>query len=316
MIKQTLYISNPAYLKVQSQQLVIQPGSSRSAPPHIRAIEDIGIIVLDHPQITITHNCIKALQSNNAVIISCDSQRMPHSIFLPLEGHSLQSERFRIQSGATLPLKKKLWQQTVVAKIRNQAMVLKYLQKPFKRLEILQRRVQSGDMDNTEAQAAAYYWPVLMGSDFLRDRYGDIPNNALNYGYAILRSMVARALISSGLHLTLGIHHKNKYNAFCLADDIMEPFRPFVDLIVYEMFSNDEIEPFLSKENKRQLLAIGQMDGVFSKRKSPLLVGISHTTSSLFMCYSGKKRKINYPELNIHAYTNDRNKLIVNHPKE
>ncbi len=301
MIKQTLYFSNPTYLSVQSKQLVIRLRTPLEESVITRPIEDIGMVVLDHPQITITHNCIRALQANNAVIISCDSKRMPHSILLPLEGHSLQSERFRIQSKATEPLKKKLWQQTIKAKLQNQAAVLKYAGRPFKQLEVLRKRVLSGDSSNIEGQAAAYYWKTLFG-DFIRDRYGEEPNHALNYGYAILRSMVARALISSGLHLTLGIHHRNKYNACCLADDIMEPFRPFVDLLVYRMNLQGEISMILSRDNKAKLLAVGQMDGVFARRKSPLLIGISMTASSLYQCYTGRKRKVNYPELKIQAY--------------
>jgi CRISPR-associated protein Cas1 len=226
---------------------------------------------------------------------------MPHSIMLPLEGNSLQSERYRIQMAASQPLKKQLWAQTVQAKIYNQIIALQGVGADTKRLEILIKRVQSGDPDNIEGQAAAYYWPRLI-PNMIRDRYGDPPNNLLNYGYAILRSMIARALVGSGLHLTTGIHHKNKYNAFCLADDIMEPFRPFVDILVYRMYVDHDIESFLSTKSKRHLLKLGQLDALFGKKKSPLMVGMSRTTASLYQCFAGKKRKIEYPKLMINSH--------------
>ncbi len=301
MIKQTLYFSNPAYLKVKMRQLCIQSKGWEGLDEITRPIEDIGMVILDHPQITITHNCLKALQANNTVVVSCDDKRMPHSIFLPLVGHSLQSERYRVQLAASKPLLNNMWQQTIVAKIENQRAVLEIVGKPYKRLEVLATRVTSGDRTNVEGQAAAYYWPQLFDG-FIRDRYGEVPNNLLNYGYAILRSLVARALVSSGLLLTLGMHHKNQYNAFCLADDVMEPFRPFVDLLVYDMFVHDEINTFLSKESKRRLLSLCSMDAHFGKKRSPLMVGVSHTSSSLYQCYKGKRRKIKYPELNVAHY--------------
>jgi len=295
MIKKTLYFGSPAYLHLRDQQLVIKkqlPGFHAETRP----IEDIGVIILDHGQITISHNAIKELQSNNVVIISCDDSHMPHSIMLPLEGHSEQSQRYKVQLEASLPLKKMLWQQTIIAKINNQQKVLQILDKPYKRLEVLSRRVQSGDVDNVEGQAAAYYWSTYI-EGFVRDRYGLPPNNFLNYGYAILRAIVARALISSGLILTIGIHHKNKYNAFCLADDIMEPFRPFVDLIVHDMYNNDDLELFLSPESKKRLLHLPNVDALYGKTKRPLMVGMSQTSASLFKCFSGEKRKIVFPKI-------------------
>jgi len=294
MITQTLYFSNPTYLKVKNNQLHIHIKTKVNEKEISRPIEDIGMVILDNGQITITHNAIRALQENKTVIVSCGANRMPHSITLPIEGHSEQSERYKKQLAASSPLKKNLWQQTVEAKVKNQMLVLQKLNKPSKRLRVLLNRVQSGDPENIEGQAAAYYWPTLI-EEFKRDRYGEPPNNLLNYGYAILRAMTARALVSSGLLPTFGIHHKNKYNAFCLADDIMEPYRPFMDLIVYNMFVNNELESFLSTESKRHLLSIGEVDAMFGKKKSPLMVGMSRTSSSLHQCYSGEKRKIIYP---------------------
>jgi len=299
MIKQTLYFGNPTYLSFKNKQLHIRVKPEKEGEEEktiTRPIEDIGMIILDSYQITISHHCIKALQNNKAAIVSCDDHHMPHSIMLPMEGHTLQSERYRIQMEASVPLKKNLWQQTIEAKIQNQLSVLDKLMLPTKRLEVLIKRVQSGDPQNIEGQAAAYYWKTYIDG-FIRDRDGDPPNNLLNYGYAILRAMIARALVSSGLMLTLGIHHKNKYNAFCLADDIMEPYRPFVDLIVHNMYDEENLESFLRKESKAHLLSIAQVDAWFDKRRSPLMVGMSTTTASLYQCFAGEKRKIIYPML-------------------
>ncbi|MDF1698015.1 MAG: type II CRISPR-associated endonuclease Cas1 [Saprospiraceae bacterium] len=296
MIKQTLYFGNPTYLKLKNRQLEIQVIDQEETREFVRPIEDIGVILLDNSQITITHNAIKALQNNKTAIISCDEHHMPNSLMLPLQGHTEQSERFRYQIDASIPLKKNLWQQTVIAKIQNQASVLECLGKSSKRLSILSQRVQSGDSENIEAQAAAYYWKHYL-DDFIRDRYGEPPNNLLNYGYAIVRSMVARAIVASGLHPTLGIHHKNKYNAYCLADDIMEPFRPFVDLIAFDLYEHLGETSFLSKEAKNKLLAVATVDSFFGKKKRPLMVGLTLTTASLAQCYMGKKRRIIYPQI-------------------
>lgn len=300
MIKKTLYFGNPSYLSLERSQLRIQKREPHDISELTRPIEDIGILILDHPQITITHGAIRALQENKAVVVSCNEQHLPNSILLPLVGHSEQTKRYRTQLKVSEPLKKQLWQQTVRAKIENQNRVLDNLGQDTKRLSVLEKRVKSGDPENTEGQAAAYYWSTFL-EDFIRDRSGPEPNGLLNYGYAILRSMVARALISTGLHLSLGIHHKNKYNPLCLADDIMEPFRPFVDLLVYEIFTEQDFNTYNTKEAKRQLLGISQVDGLFKNHRRPLMVGLAQTTASLYACYQGTRRKIVYPQLPIDA---------------
>lgn len=296
MIKQTLYFGSPTYLAIKHNQLTIHVKEVNHEIETTRAIEDIGAMLLDNPQITITHNAIKALQDNKVVIVSCGDNHMPHSIMLPTEGHTQQSERYRWQIEASLPLRKNLWQQTVTAKIKNQAAMLEIADEDSKRLRVLSKRVKSGDSENVEGQAAAYYWSRLF-PDFQRDRYGDPPNNLLNYGYAVLRAMIARALVSSGLNCTMGIHHHNKYSAFCLADDIMEPFRPFVDEIVYQMYIEEGIDTFLSTAGKKRLLQLGNVDAYYGKKRRPLMVGMSFTTSSLVDCFAGKRRSIVYPRL-------------------
>lgn len=294
MIKQTLYFGNPTYLKLERRQLGIKVVKESHTVETKRSIEDIGTVILDHPQITITHQAMIALQKNNVALISCDDSHMPASLMLPYEGHTLQSKRYQAQINASLPLKKQLWQQTVEAKINNQKQVLKILGKPYKRLEVLSKRVSSGDAENIEGQAAAYYWPTFI-EGFIRDRYGDPPNGLLNFGYAIIRSMTARALVGAGLMPGLGIHHRNQYNAFCLADDIMEPCRPFVDILVYELYVKDNLESFLSKESKSKLLSAMTADAIFGKKKSPMMVGYQLTAASLAECFLGNRRKIKYP---------------------
>ena len=296
MIKQTLYFGNPAYISTKNAQLVIKIKKDEKEHTATRPIEDIAVIILDHGRITITHNAIKRLQENKVAIISCDDKHMPGSLMLPLVGHSEQTEKYRYQISASAPLKKNLWQQTVIAKIKNQLSVLDKLDRPATRLTHLLNKVQSGDPQNIEAQAAAYYWKTYIDG-FVRDRLGGPPNNLLNYGYAILRAMTARSLVSSGHITSLGIHHRNKYNPYCLADDIMEPYRPFVDLVAYQMYTEEKTDPILNISNKARLLRFSTMDAVYENKKSPLMVGIQMTTASLAACFKGEKRKINYPVL-------------------
>ena len=296
MIKKTLYFGNPAYLSLKDKQLVIKLSEQEVTKP----IEDIGVIVLDNRQITITSGVIDALLENNCAIITCDKRSMPTGLMLPLSGNTTQSERFRHQIEASLPLKKQLWQQTIQAKINNQTAILKeYKDCEIGCMESWAKSVRSGDPDNFEARAAYYYWQNLFGEidDFARERYGSFPNNLLNYGYAILRAIVARALVSSGLLPTLGIHHHNRYNAYCLADDIMEPYRPYVDRVVCEIINEFGVGLELTKEIKTKLLTIPTIDVVINEKKSPLMIAVSQTTASLYQCFSGELRKIAYPTL-------------------
>ena len=248
MIKRTLYFGNPAYLSLKMKQMVVRipqkdDGDLPSEEDMVRTvpIEDLGVIILDNKQITITQGLIDALLENNCALITCDSRRMPVGLMLPLAGNTIQNERFRSQLNSSLPLRKQLWQQTIESKIRNQAAVLKYVTgMEHKNMLKWSDSVRSGDADNMEARAAVYYWKTIFPNDpcFIRDREDEGANALLNYGYAILRAVVARALVGAGLLPTLGIHHHNRYNAYCLADDIMEPYRPYVDKLVVEMLED------------------------------------------------------------------------------
>jgi CRISPR-associated protein Cas1 len=296
MIKRTLYFGNPAYMHKELLQLKVLKTEDNSALASI-PIEDIGVVILDNPQITLTHSLMGALLENNVAIISCDARHMPVGLLLPLAGNSIQTERFREQIAATEPLKKNLWAQTVKAKIENQANVLRMAGADNKKLLALIPQIQSGDPDNVEGRAASVYWKLLFeGLPFVRDRYGSLPNAHLNYSYAILRAIVARSLVGSGLLPTLGIHHSNRYNAYCLADDIMEPYRPFCDWIVYKMVKSGEIEDDdIIKAHKVKLLTIAAVDIEIEHKKSPLMVGLPRTTNSLVECFAGIRRKIIYP---------------------
>ena len=309
MIKKTLYFGNPAYLSMRNSQLVVKlpevekndtlPEKFKKNSETTFPIEDLGVIVLDHKQITLTHGLIEMLLENNTALITCNSNRMPVGLMLSLCGNKTQTEKFNAQIQATDPLKKNLWQQTIKAKIKNQASVLQRLRSCNTRnMEYWVREVKSGDPDNYEARAAAYYWKEAFPQidNFVRGRDESPPNNLLNYGYAILRAVVARSLVSSGLLPTLGIHHHNRYNAYCLADDIMEPYRPFVDALVFSIVDNGEDFKELSQSIKAQLLQVPTIDVMINGKKSPLMVAASQTTSSLTQCFEGKLRKIKYPE--------------------
>ena len=308
MIKKTLYFVNPTYLSLRSEQLVIKlpevekgdlPDSFKQEATRTIPIEDIGVVVLDHKQITLTQGVIEKLLENNCALITCGSNRMPVGLMLPLCGNTTQNERFRSQLNISLPLQKQLWQQTVQYKIRNQASVLGGMRGTIvKNMQAWVKEVKSGDPDNLEARAAAYYWRNLFPEipDFTRDRGGCPPNNLLNYGYAILRAVVARSLVISGLLPTLGIHHHNRYNAYCLADDIMEPYRPYVDELVVKIVDSGVDCSELTKEIKSQLLTIPVIDVVINGERSPLMIAVGQTTASLYKCFSGELRKIMYPE--------------------
>lgn len=304
MIKKTLCFSNRAYLCCRNRQLIIRVDDPATGKPqeHSRPIEDIGVIVIESEQVTLSSYLISALLENKVAIIVCNDKHMPAGLMLPLVGNTEQSERYDAQITASLPLKKQLWQQTIAMKIRNQGAVLKKVNNmEIGNMLAWSSQVRSGDPDNLEGRAAAYYWRNLFGEDsgFVRRQEGDDPNGLLNYGYAILRAVIARSLVASGLIPTLGIHHSNKYNAYCLADDIMEPYRPYVDLMVVNLIRKFHLPPEISKETKKHLLTIPTIDVKMGKLSRPLMVAASMTTASLAKCYLGETRKLVYPEIEI-----------------
>ncbi len=317
MIKRTLYFGNPSYLSLSNAQLVLrlpEVEKNDTVPEHFKKeasasipVEDIGIVVLDHKQITITQALIEAMLENNVALITCDSTHHPTGLMLPLCGNTIQNERFRAQLDATEPLKKQLWAQTISQKIKNQAAMFGSRDIDNNYLIPLYRNVKSGDPDNCEATAAAYYWGNIfsnlpspsgegLGVRFKRFREGLPPNNYLNYGYALLRATMARSIVGAGLLPTLGIFHHNRYNAYCLADDLMEPYRPYVDKVVYSIIEEHGINEDIPKEIKAVLLKIPAMDVLMEGEKSPLMNATQRTAVSLVKCFNGEQRRLVYPE--------------------
>ena len=305
MIKKTLYFGNPAYLSFKDEQLVIRQEETnlegqKSEYKRTIPIEDIGILVLDHSQITLTSVILTKLLENNVALVTSNQSHMPFGLFLPLEMNSTQHERFTHQLEASLPLRKQLWAQTIQQKIRNQATVLSQITgESCKNMQVMADTVKSGDSENKEGQAAAYYWKRLFEKqypNFTRQRDGGQPNALLNFGYAILRGIIARALVSSGLLPTMGLHHHNRYNAYCLADDIMEPYRPYVDQVVLRCVRTTSVfEEEITNEQKVMLLGIPTLDVKIDGKRSPLMVAATQTAASLYKCFSGEIRKISYP---------------------
>ncbi|NVO04125.1 MAG: type II CRISPR-associated endonuclease Cas1, partial [Bacteroidetes bacterium] len=299
MIKRTLYFGNPAYLSKTNNQLVIKmpvveksedlPDSFKKDATTTIPIEDIGVVVLDHQQITISQALLHTFIENNVAVVCCDNSHIPTGLLMPLSGNTIQAERFKSQIEASEPLKKQLWQQTITAKILNQAALLNRQNINIANMEHWADSVKSGDTENHEARAAAYFWKSLFPKefDFKREREGLPPNNLLNYGYAILRAVVARCLVASGLLPTLGIHHHNRYNAYALADDIMEPYRPYVDEIVVNIITKGEDFNELNTSLKKQLLSIPVIDVIIDEQRSPLMIAVQRTTTSLVKCFEG-----------------------------
>lgn len=307
MIKRVLCFQNPTYLSLKLKQMVVEIpevvygkgllDSLRQQGVRTIPIEDIGVVVLDHKQITITQALMAELLDNNCAIITCDDRHHPVGLYLPLDGHNLQSERFREQINASEPLRKQMWQQTVTSKVLGQAFVLNTQHVENQNMLAWAKSVRSGDTDNMEGRAAAYYWRNVFGDPhFVRGQEGEPPNNLLNYGYAIVRAMVARALVSAGLLPTLGIHHHNRYNAYCLADDVMEPYRPFVDMAVIDMRQRYADISQLTTDIKRDLLSISTADVLIEGKRSPMMIAIQTTANSVQRCFSGESRKIIYPD--------------------
>ncbi len=302
MIKRVISFSNPAYLSLDNARISVRK-PEEDKPFAMLPVEDIGVVVIDHPRITITAALLNSLLINNVAVITCTQNHLPIGMQLPLDGNTLQSERYKFQIDASLPLKKQLWQQTVQIKIHNQAAVLQ----SHRGIEVgnmiaWSKSVKSGDPENLEARAAVYYWKYLYPEfpHFSRKPDGESPNHLLNYGYAIVRALVARALVASGLLPTLGIHHRNRYNAYCLADDIMEPFRPYVDSAVVDIVKKyNGIKPLKleDKDIKRDLLSIPVMDTIVDGKNRPLMNAVEVAAASLLQCFQGTRKKIVYPAI-------------------
>lgn len=299
MIKRTIAITTPCHLSLKLGQMLVRSKLIEGDPGRTVPIEDMGMLLMEHDQITVTQGLLAQLLEHNVAVVNCNAQHYPVGMLLNFAGHSTQTETFIAQAEASKPLKKQLWQQVVKAKISNQAAVLEAMGQDGGRLFRLVQDVRSGDVDNREGVAAVYYWPRLFKDLplFLRDPKGHYPNNLLNYGYAILRATVARALAGSGLHPTLGLFHRNRYNAYCLADDMMEAYRPMIDQVVAGMVHDrphDHTE--LDQEAKIALLRTPTQDVDMGGRMRPLMVAVSETTASLARAFLGSSDGLALPK--------------------
>jgi CRISP-associated protein Cas1 len=301
LVKRTIHIGSPARLSLRQQQMLMSKEDDMgNRVEKTVPVEDLGAVILEDPQISITHGLMAYLMEHNVAVITCDARHMPTGLMLNLCGHTTQAERFRHQVEASQPLRKQLWQQTVRQKIENQAAVLRRLGVEEVYLPRLAADVRSGDPDNREGVAAAYYWPrvFVQHPGFVREREAGWPNNLLNYGYAILRAVMARSLVGSGLMPTIGIHHHNRYNHYCLADDMMEPYRPYVDLLVADIIDRtDEAPDFLTTAQKTELLQVPVLDVTIGGRTRPLMVAATETTASLARCFAGETRRLSLPDM-------------------
>jgi len=294
MIKQTLMLTSAVSLSLKDNQMVITFKDNKDSVT--RHIEDIGFVIVDNPNVSITIPLLNELADNNVAVVFCDRRQMPKSMLMTLDGNSTQQETYRFQIEASLPTKKNIWKQLVEGKIKNQALLLNKVGRNGNVLKQYYSNVKSGDTDNREGAAAREYWNRLFDSQFIRRREGEPPNNLLNYGYTILRAAVARALIGSGLYPAFGVFHKNRYNAFPLADDVMEPYRPFVDEIVYHLYFDGAVNE-LDNNSKSALLRLLFADVKIGKVTRPLENALSMTTSSLMKMLKGDNDKLVLPSL-------------------
>jgi len=293
MIKKTIYIGNTAQCCLSNNQLQITNEQGKHTIP----LEDIGFLILDSAPITVTQALLQSCLQHNIAVIICDEKHQPDGLLLTTNAHTQHNLVARMQIAATKPLQKNLWTQIIEQKILNQALHLKKQRIEYAYLKTISTKVRSGDSTNQEARAAAYYWKALMGKQFIRDRYGDVPNHAFNYAYAILRAITARALVASGLLTVWGIHHRNQYNAFCLADDIMEPYRPMAD---YWALQTPDIHPEnfnLDKHQKQHLLQLSHIDVEINEKRHPLMIGVQLTAQSLAKVYRNEIRKLHVPTM-------------------
>lgn len=294
MLKRTLVFSNPMILSLKNQQLVVAykdfPDERRTVP-----IEDVGVVLLDNQQTNITFPLLNALVENEVQVVICNSKGMPNAMVHSMNSNNLQGETLRNQIACGEVLKKQLWKQVVEAKIRNQASLLDSVGENGSVLKSFYTNVRSGDIDNREGIAARIFFQHLFGDDFVRNRDEPGINALLNYGYSILRAATCRAIVSSGLLPAIGIHHHNRSNPYPLADDLMEPFRPFVDGIVYDLAIQGKTD--LTKEVKGELISVLYADTLYEKVRRPLSIGLSMTTASLVKCLSKEQNTLSMPAL-------------------
>jgi CRISPR-associated protein Cas1 len=301
MIKRIIEISQAkTYLSVKNDQLIIKRDDQQVGQI---PCEDIGMLIVDSSGVTYTHGVFTTLLKSGSVVVLCGRDHHPAGLLLPTESNSLQTARMRSQLMAKEPIKKQIWKQLIIAKIKHQAKILSSDSAGYKKLVAMSKSIKIGDPENKEAQASKLYWQHYVSQlEFRRQRHGSAPNNLLNYGYAILRAAIARAVVAAGLNPSIGVHHHNKYNAFCLADDLMEPFRGFVDEKVLEIWadkSSDNDYEELDQPTKARLLEILYKEVEIGQYAGPLMVGLHRTAASLIKCFEGEQTEVNLPKIDM-----------------
>jgi CRISPR-associated protein Cas1 len=287
-------ISNePARLSVRLKQLVIKRGDEETTLP----LAELAVIVVSHPAVTYTHAVLTGICSAGGAFVVCDEKHLPTGMLLSLQGHFVQTERFAAQAQAPAPMKKQVWKQIVRSKVLAQAALLGRLRGEDHGLSRLAANVRSGDTANIEAQASRRYWPALFGPEFGRNHEAEDHNKLLNYGYAVLRASTARALCAAGLHPSLGVHHHNRYDPFCLADDLMEPFRPLVDGLVFEVVEEKGSQALLDKETKAALIGgLMQSRLTMDDESRALFDVLARSASSMAAVFAGKRKNLSLPD--------------------
>ena len=282
-------------LKTRNKLLVIKKEDDEEFTVPLR---EVGVVVASHPYILYTQPVLSGLAENGGVLVVCDTKHHPSAMLLPIVQHSTQTERFIAQSEAKLPLRKRCWQRIVKAKIHAQARLLDELYGEDRGLRSLAATVRSGDPKNVESTASQRYWPALFDDrSFRRRREAPDQNRMLNYGYAVVRAAIARSICASGLHPSLGVHHHNRYNPFCLADDLMEPFRPLVDRVVVELVQEKGTGCEMSQEVRARLLKILSDRYEVEGESRTLFDLFKRITSSLAQVYLGQREALYLPEL-------------------
>ena len=295
MYNRILDISDsPARLRVKLNQLVLE---RRDQPAVTVPLAELAVLIVSHPQVSYTQAVLANISAEGGVFVTCDERRLPVGILLPLQSHYLQTQRIADQASVSVPTRKRLWQQIVRAKINAQADLLERLHDNDHGLRALVPLVKSGDPANVEARAARRYWNVVFGSNtFRRDRNATDQNRALNYGYAVLRAITARAICAAGLHPSLGLHHHNQYNAFCLADDLMEPFRVIVDQPVAQNVEEYGSDAEFGREARQQILETLTDRTEINGESRSLFDTLATTAGSLASAYRDKTQKLILPE--------------------
>ena len=293
-VKRVVDVSSDARLSLTRGQMVIRRPDE---PDALVPVEDLGVLILDNPALTCSQRLLSACAENGAAVLVCDSRHLPSAILSPVAGNSLHTRILSEQISASVPAKKRIWREIVREKIRRQADV--YARATGRNPNELARmagKVRSGDPDNVESQAARFYWPALFGRHFRRNVGAAGINSLLNYGYAILRAATARAIAGAGLHPALGVHHRNQYDPFCLADDLMEPLRPLVDWRVWQITRESSGDtPEITPETKRALLEFLYVSCDFSGMRMPLMSAMHHYAAGLRRALAGEQKKLSFP---------------------